>query len=287
MNLLRASLPRRAALRAAATRRAVAAAIRRPPWAQPGHFNSPLTGPADVERALSWTPDLPGVDLGEEEQLQLARELAPDLAAGSWQRYRPGNPLFGLSDAALYRAALRRFRPRRVIEVGSGYSTAALFDTAEQHGLEFEVTCIEPHPERLLSLLRPDDEVDLVRAPAQEVDPHAYASLQAGDLLFIDSTHVAKAGSDVVWLYLRVLPRLSPGVLVHVHDVFWPFEYPGEWLREGRDWNEDYLLHAFLCHNHAWEVVLFASWLWHHHLDLVPPPVREPGGASLWMRRRR
>jgi Methyltransferase domain len=280
-------LLRRAFQRAAATRRALVAAVRRPPWARPGHFNSPLTNPADVDRALSWAPDLPGVDLREGEQVELARRLAPRLVADSWRRYRPGNPIFGLSDAALYRAALHHFRPQRVIEVGAGYSTAVLFDTVEQGGWEVDVTCIEPLPERLLSLLRPADEVDLIRAPAQDVAPATYASLEAGDLLFIDSTHVGKAGSDVLWLYLRVLPRLSPGVLVHIHDVFWPFEYPREWLDEGRDWNEDYFLHAFLCHNAAWEIVLFASWLWHHHLDLVPAPVWEPGATSLWMRRRR
>jgi hypothetical protein len=281
----RPRLPRRAVLRAVATGRAVAAALRRPPWAAPGHFNSPATSEADIERALSWGPDLPGVDLHEAQQLELAEGLVPDLAEGPWDRYRPDNAFFGLSDAALYRAALRHFRPRRVIEVGSGYSTAVLLDASEQYHLDIEVTCVEPYPERLLSLLRSGDEIDLIRAPAQEVPPERYTALKAGDLLFIDSTHVAKAGSDVLWLYLRVLPRLAPGVLVQVHDVYWPFEYPREWLREGRDWNEDYLVHAFLCHNREWEILLFGSWLWHHHLDLVPESLRSPGSGALWLRR--
>ena len=278
--------PRRALLRAARIAHGVAATVRRPPWAAPGHFGSPLTGAADVERALSWVPDLPGIELREEEQLELARELAPLLADAPRDRYRPANPVFAAADAALYHAMLRRFRPRRVIEVGSGYSTALLLDTAERHGIEVEITCVEPHPERLLALLRQGDEIELIRAPAQGVPLETYLGLGAGDVLFIDSSHVVKAGSDVHWLYLHVLPRLAPGVLVQIHDVFWPFEYPEQWLREGRDWNEDYFLHAFLCHNRVWELLLFGSWLWRHHLDLVPEDLRDPAAGVLWMRRR-
>jgi hypothetical protein len=111
-------------------------------------------------------------------------------------------------------------------------------------------------------LLRPEDNVDVIAAPVQDVPVETFTSLEPGDVLFIDSTHVAKAGSDVVWLFLRVLPRLAKGVVVHVHDVFWPVEYPAQWLREGRSWNEDYLLNAFLCHNDAWRIELFSSWLW-------------------------
>jgi predicted O-methyltransferase YrrM len=278
---------RRALLRAARTARNVGAVVRRPPWGTMGRFDSPVTSRTDIERALSWSADLPGVDMREGQQIELARALAPSLAEVPRNRYQPANPVYPAADAALYQAMLRHLGPRRVIEVGSGYSTAVLLDTAEQHGLEVEVTCIEPCPDRLLALLQPGDEVDLVRAPAQDVPLDTYAELRAGDLLFIDSTHVVKAGSDVLWLYLHVLPRLAPGALVHVHDIFWPFEYPEQWLREGRDWNEDYFLHAFLCHNQAWELLLFTSWLWIHHPEFVPEELRDPTASGLWMRRRR
>jgi predicted O-methyltransferase YrrM len=278
--------PKRALLRAARIGLGVKAVVRHPPWAPPGHYSSPTTSLADIERALSWSPDLPGVELREREQVELARALSPSLAEAPRDRYRPDNAVFSASDAALHHAMLRYFRPRRVIEVGCGHSTAVLLDTAQRHSLEVDLTCIEPYPERLLALLRPGDDLELIRAPVQEVPLEAYARLEAGDLLFIDSTHVVKAGSDVLWLYLHVLPRLAPGVLVQIHDVFWPFEYPEEWLREGRDWNEDYFLHAFLCHNQAWEMLLFGAWLWRHHLELVPEAVRMPGAGGLWMRRR-
>jgi predicted O-methyltransferase YrrM len=195
--------------------------------------------------------------------------------------------MYNTADGAVYHAMLRRLRPRRVLEVGSGYTTALLLDTAERHDLDVQVTCVEPYPDRLLSLLREGDEVELVRSGAQDVPVDAYTALEPGDLLFIDSSHVAKAGSDVLWLYLRVLPRLAPGVFVHVHDILWPMEYPEDWLRQGRDWNEAYLLNAFLCHNEEWDVVLFSSWLWALHPETIPAPLRGMRPGSFWMQRHR
>jgi hypothetical protein len=105
-------------------------------------------------------------------------------------------------------------------------------------------------------------------------------------VLFIDSTHVVKAGSDVSWLILQVLPRLAPGVIVHIHDIFWPFEYPAAWLREHRDWTENYLVHAFLLGNSDWEILLFSSWLWQKHPELIPDRIAAERPGSLWLRRR-
>ena len=159
--------------------------------------------------------------------------------------------MFGHADAALYRAILSYLRPSRIIEVGSGFSTAVALDEADANpGLAgLEITCVEPYPQRLLALLRSSDHVTLLRCPVQDVPLEAFDKLGAGDILFIDSSHVAKAGSDVTWLLLRVLPRLVPGVAVHLHDIFWPFTYRADWLEERRDWNEAYFLHAFLSGN--------------------------------------
>lgn len=268
------------------TVRAVASIAARPPWVRPGHFYSPATSAADVGRALSWPPEAPGVDLREGEQLRLASELMPLTTQVRPDRYHADNTMYGIGDASVYSAMLRRIEPRRVIEVGSGFSTATLLDTAEQAGFPVEATCIEPYPDRLLTLLRPWDDVRLLRAPVQDVPLDTFDALGSGDVLFIDSTHVAKAGSDVLWLLLRVLPRLAPGVHVHLHDIFWPFEYPEEWLREGRDWTEAYLLHAFLCDSRAWEITFFSSWLWRCHPELVPEELRVEAPGSIWIRRR-
>jgi hypothetical protein len=277
-------------LRGVRTGQAIRAAVNRPPYVKPGHFYSPLTSDADVARALTWST-APGVDIAEAAQVRLATELKDDIALPpGGPRYEAKNRMYGPADGAIYRAMLLRFRPARVIEVGSGHSTVLALDMADEpDGLpELQLTCLEPYPERLLSLLRPTDHqrVSIVRQPVQDVDVTAFQELESGDFLFIDSTHVVKAGSDVAWLFLHVLPHLKPGVIVHIHDLFWPFEYPQQWLRERRDWTEAYLVHAFLSGNAEWEILLFSSWLWQRHPELVPEHLRQEQPGSLWLRRR-
>jgi predicted O-methyltransferase YrrM len=259
-------------------------------YVPPGHFYSPISSPSDRERALLFTDDaVPGVDLRAERQLEYAREVAPMWADLPQRRWRPQQSgMYGVADAAVWHALLRHERPGRIVEVGSGYSTAVALDTAETHGTTRDVTCIEPYAERLRSLLQPSDSVRLFEQPVQDVPLDVLTSLDAGDVLFIDSTHVVKAGSDVLWLMLQVLPRLSRGVLVHIHDIHWPFAYPPHWVRQGRDWTETYLVHAFLAHNDTWEIKLWNSWLWKCHPEIVeanlPAAVgKNPG--SLWLRR--
>jgi predicted O-methyltransferase YrrM len=271
--------------RARRTARTLVDAFVRPSWVKSGHFYSPVASRDDVERALSWSADVPGVELREDEQLAMFRQLLPLFDGVPERRYQSANRMYGPGDASVYQAITRWLKPKRVVEVGSGFSTAKLLDTAEQFLPGLEVTCIEPYPDRLLRLLRPDDTIELIAAPVQEVPLNVFTSLESADVLFIDSTHVAKAGSDVVWLFLRVLPRLQKGVVVHVHDIFWPFEYPAKWLRESRNWNEDYLLNAFLCHNVAWRIELFSSWVWHQHPELVPSDLRAENPGSIWLRR--
>ena len=275
--------------RAVSTARAVKAVIIRPPYVPPGHFYSPLTARQDVDRALSWT-DAPGVNLAERTQYELVTRLQPTLAKPlPGPRYVAGNSMYGPADAAVYRGMLAELRPARVIEVGSGYSTAVALDEV---GINpdlsaLEITCVEPFPERLLGLIKDADRdrVSLIRQPVQDVDGTIYDKLAPQDILFIDSTHVVKPGSDVVWLLLHVLPRLSPGVVVHIHDVFWPFGYPAEWLRQGRDWTEAYLVHAFLAGNASWEIMLFSSWLWYYRPELIPAPLAQERPGSLWLRK--
>ena len=281
---------RRFALRGVRTARAVRAAVSRPPYVAPGHFYSPLTSDSDVARALTWS-GAPGVEMAEAAQLQLAAKLASDMSQPlAGPRYKAENSMYGPGDGSVDRAMLRQFRPRRVVEVGSGFSTAVALDVAdESDGLpDLKITCIEPYPQRLLSLLGQADRerVSIIRQPVQDVQVAAFEQLEPGDFLFIDSTHVVKAGSDVAWLFLHVLPLLKPGVIVHVHDLFWPFEYPEEWLRERRDWTEAYLVHAFLSGNADWEILFFASWLWRCHPELVPAHLAAEGPGALWLRRR-
>lgn len=275
--------------RAVRTARALRAVVAQPPYVPPGHFYSPMTSDADVNRALSWTTDS-AVHLSESSQLALAGTFGPILAAPMpGPRYVAENSMYGPADASVYRAMLRYLKPGRIIEVGSGFSTAVALDEAQHaDGLaEIHITCIEPYPERLRALLTDHDKdrLTIIRRPVQDLPLDIYGQLGPGDILFIDSTHVAKAGSDVVWLLLHVLPTLAPGVVVHVHDVFWPFEYPAQWLREHRDWTEIYLLNAFLAGNREWEIVFFASWIWRLHPELIPEHLSGENPGAIWLRR--
>jgi len=149
------------------------------------------------------------------------------------------------------------------------------------------VTAIEPYPDTLERVVRPGDELEVVALPVQSVPVERFCALGPGDVLFIDSTHVLKTGSDVQYLYAEVLPRLAEGVYVHVHDIFWPFEYLPHWVREGRAWNEAYLLQAYLVGNRDVEIVLWNHYLAMRHADVIaaelPAMLENPGGAC-WLR---
>jgi predicted O-methyltransferase YrrM len=267
----------------------------------PGHYYSPIPSLDDIEEfgRLHVRPDaVPGVDLNEAAQLSLLTELAklyPSMPfreeATPGFRYRFDNPSYSYADGIFLHTMLRHLRPSRVIEVGSGYTSALTLDTNE-HFLENRVTCtfIEPHPELLLSLLTDDDRrtARVIRSRLQDVDLAVFDELEAGDILFIDSTHVSKVNSDVNRLFFEILPRLAPGTLVHLHDVFPSFEYPLDWLRNGRAWNEQYVLRAFLQFNATFTIRLFGSHMIQRHPDWfrmnMPLCLKNPGGA-FWMQR--
>src|SRR5690606_25944879 len=227
-------------------------------------------------------------------QLALLRELSAysdfDPTGGDG-RYRVDNDQFGPGDATVLQAMLRHLKPQRVVEIGSGFSSAVMLDTADRHLGDVRFTFVEPYPDWLRSLLTEADlgRVTLHELPVQELPPAVVDELEAGDVLFVDSSHVAKPGSDVCFEVFELLPRLASGVVVHFHDIAFPFEIPGQWLEEGRVWTEVYLLRAFLQYNAAFEVVLFNDMLARlgrdQLLDAFPQAAPNPG-LSLWLRRR-
>jgi predicted O-methyltransferase YrrM len=274
-------------------------------FVEPGHFYSPIPSLPYVRehadrifREPSRT--LPGVDLREREQLALLDVLQPyydtlrfpkHKAAGF--RYFYENPAYGYSDAIFLHCMIRHLRPRRIIEVGSGYSSCVTLDTNDRY-FRGEIVCtfVEPYPQLLESLLAPGDldSIEIIPRDTQTVSLETFDRLGENDILFIDSTHVSKVGSDVNYLFFEVLPRLAPGVYVHVHDVFRDFEYPAEWVYEGRAWTEAYMLRNFLAFNSAFEIVLFNTFLEHFHAARFRermPLCLENTGGSIWLRRRR
>jgi hypothetical protein len=266
----------------------------------PGHFYSPIPDLADVRRrdasifpAMDAT--LPGLDLREDAQLTLLRDLGALAAEQPWSssrrpplRYGFENPNFQHGEAMVLYALLRLLRPRRVVEVGSGWSSCVVLDVNERF-LDDSVACtfIDPYPDLLGELARGDD-LDIRAVPVQEVGLDVFAELGRDDMLIIDSTHVAKVGSDVNYLMFDVLPRIAPGVLVHIHDIYYPFEYPRAWVYQGRAWNEIYLVHAFLMYNSRWEIVFFNSFMGARHSEALVthlPQTIHGAGSSLWLRR--
>jgi hypothetical protein len=272
-------------------------------WVPPGHYYSALPDMAEVARRAvaifgPAAETLPGIDLRRAAQSELLAKLgayAADLpferSRNPRSRYFRPNGSFPFQDAFMLHAMIRHLRPARLIEIGCGCSTCVILDTCEALELPTAVTCIEPYPAYLLGLLRPEDSsrYGLRQAFVQDVPLTVFEALDAGDILFIDTSHVSKVGSDVNYLFFQVLPRLHPGVVVHFHDIWYPFEYPEDWFAKGMFWNEAYLLRAFLMFNATFEILLWNNFLNRCLTDQVRagfPLFLEEPGASLWLRRR-
>lgn len=140
-------------------------------------------------------------------------------------------------------------------------------------------------------LLRPDDfeHVDLIEKNLQEIDVAVFAHLRDGNVLFVDSTHVSKTDSDVNHLLFKILPSLERGVYIHFHDIPYPFEYPRDWVYQGRAWNEAYILRAFLQYNSDCEIAFFNSFLANMHAERLfneIPQLKGQAGTRIWLRRR-
>ncbi len=273
-------------------------------WARffpPGHFYSPLPSREETAEAFArggFGPPFPAVDLNEAGQVARLERFAawypeqpfPEQQTGG-KRYYLENPSYGHFDAIMLYSMLREARPRRIVEVGSGFSSAAMLDLNDGPlggGVQF--TFIDPDMRRLRPLLRPQDEqrTTLIEKRVQEVPLDVFQSLGENDVLFIDSSHVSKIGSDVNRLFFDVLPALAPGVLIHIHDVAGNLEYPREWLDEGRAWNEQYLLRAFLMNNRDYRIELFTGWLFntrHAWFQEKMPLCARGGGGQMWLRK--
>ncbi|MEO6594278.1 MAG: class I SAM-dependent methyltransferase, partial [Planctomycetota bacterium] len=270
-------------------------------WVPAGHFYSPIPNPLEVRADESRVfprglREMAGIELHVDRQMALARELAqyygeedfPETPRAD-RRYCLANDFFPYGDAFVYYALLRRLRPRRMIEVGSGWSSAVLLDTDERFlGGSIECTFIEPYPERLQGLLRPDDvrRTKLWESRVQHVPLEVFDVLQANDILFVDSSHVCKTGSDVHHILFEILPRLQNGVWVHFHDIFQNFEYHPSWVYEGRAWNESYFLRAFLTNNPQWTIQIHGATLATvagHELLPLMPKVGQNVGGSIWL----
>ena len=268
-----------------------------------GHFYSPVVDRERVaarrDRIWPASPTALGIDFDDASHLHVLDELFPRYIAdydypehpvdAAPQAFFTRNPQFTWLDPRLLFVLLRAWRPRRVIEVGGGYSTLLLADVNRRwFENAIDVTSIEPYPPAFLQT-HLDGLTRLLRQDVQDVPLEAFASLRAGDVLFVDSSHVAKTGSDVNHLFFEVFPRLARGVHVHLHDIFLPHDYLPQWvIDEGRSWNEQYLLRALLMHSTAFRVEFGASYAFHAHRERVVRALAHPkghgfAGGSFWI----
>lgn len=266
-----------------------------------GHYYSPMYDSREVAAARErlWPPqprETIGIDWRDDAQLELAHVLAAHTQLEFVTEpvddptvYHTSNDQYPALDAWVLAGILEHFRPRRMIEVGSGFSTLVTARVnRERLDRSLHLTCIEPYPRDFLTA-GVDGVSELRVERIQETPLDLFAQLSDGDVLFIDTAHTVKTGGDVVWIFSEIIPRLAPGVLVHIHDIFLPGEYPEPWVMEGWGWNEIYLVQAFLSFNSAFEVVWGSQYMLRHHSDVVFDtfPEVEParGGAALWIRR--
>jgi|ERR1035437_2593818 predicted O-methyltransferase YrrM len=270
-------------------------------WVPAGHFYSPLVLIDDIKKRefQIWNnatkEGIKGIDLRTDEQINLIESFTqfydeipfkPTKQANI--RYQFENGYYSYTDGIILYSMIRHFKPKSIIEIGSGFSSAVMLDTNELFfNNQINLTFIEPYPDRLHSIMTEKDKITttVIQSDVQLVSIDNFQKLQAGDILFVDSTHVAKTGSDVNYILFEILPSLQSGVLIHFHDVFYPFEYPKEWVLEGRSWNEDYFLKAFLMYNDKFEIKLFSEYIHKHHkkaFENMPLSYKNPGG-NFWL----
>ena len=275
----------------------------------PVHFYQPIPDTQSLPETLWDRPsELPGIDMNDSVQLDLMTKhfprfrseyeripIQPTAERGS---FHLDNTLFGGTDALVAYCMVRQFQPQLIIEIGSGLSSVLLAQAVARNDGS-DLICIEPFPREFVRKGFPGLR-SLIEKKVQDIDLEFFSQLESSDLLFIDSSHAVKIGGDVNYLFLEVLPRLKPGVIVHVHDIFLPFEYRRDWVMdEFRFWSEQYLLQAFLTFNSEFEVLMANRYLAHRYLDdlkatfpsleklkaTLPNSVRW-GGGSFWMRRK-
>ena len=268
-----------------------------------GHFYSPLPSKEDEEKYCANKPvDVDSsIRLNIDEQLALCNEMKKFYNPGMFAetesglgqngntRYYYENKFFSYGDGIILNMFLRKTQPKRIVEVGCGFSSAMMLDTCDMFSElgDVDFTFIEPEPERRLLKLVKEKEINLIKSNLQDLEPDLiYNSLEAGDLLFIDSSHVVKLNSDVMFIFDRILPNLKKGVYVHFHDVVYPFVYPDCWVREGRFWNEVFFLKQFLAYNDSWKIVLWPVML--HQKNLIQdifPILNKDVGGSLYLQK--
>lgn len=258
---------------------------------RPIHYYEPLPDFRSITtEQISRRRSYPAIDFRWEDQLAMLDELAAHRNELLEVEFDFKNDYFSGFDAAVYYSLIRHLKPQRIIEIGGGYSTRVAAKALSRNR-KGSLTCIEPYPDERLNGAGLN--IELIQQPVEEIDVDLFSCLKANDILFIDSSHTVKFGSDVCYEFLEVLPSLDAGVWVHVHDIFFPHDYPVDWLINRRlALNEQYLLEAFLSFNDKFQVALSNYWLCLDHSaattklwPIVTNGSHATGCSSFWFHR--
>jgi predicted O-methyltransferase YrrM len=266
---------------------------------EPGHFYSPIPNLIEIkdrEKDIfdNIINESSGINLNEKEQLNLIKEFEkyynelpfPDEKENNF-RYYYKNDFYSYSDAITLYSMIRHYKPKKIIEVGSGYSSALMLDTNEKFfGNNIKLNFIEPHTERLQTLIKENDNCTIINENLQNVDIKYFEQLEKDDILFIDSSHISKIGSDVNYIIFDILPSLNKGVKIHFHDITYPFEYSKESVYKGISWNEIYLVRAFLQYNSSFRIKYWNQFLTSFYSEEIYkrlPLCMKNAGGSLWI----
>ncbi|MCL4506451.1 MAG: class I SAM-dependent methyltransferase [Chloroflexi bacterium] len=259
----------------------------------PTHFYYPIPDTRDLKRRVFQASELPGIDLRSEFQLELIQDSFAQfkqeyngfpIKCSDPKTFYLDNDAFTGIDPYIYYCMIRHFKPKIIVEVGSGYSTL-LGAQAAQLNDSTRYVCIDPWPREFIA--RGVSGIEFIQKKVEDLDLTVFQSLQRNDILFIDSSHVIRTAGDVCFVILEVLPRLASGVIVHFHDIFLPFDYPKEWVvKQQRFWTEQYLLQAYLAKNDHAEVLFASHNISKMHMKEVQkvfPNALSIHGGSFWI----
>lgn len=255
------------------------------------HYESPYLSLEELDRYSDSIIVPEGVDLNKDYQYIMMMEIArkyPEFKESLkklGKRYTTNNNYFNWEDAVVLSTFMISFRPKRIIEIGSGHSTFRMLDTNEEWCDNIvSINCIEPYPDRLLSGLHKEEKIKVNKKFVQQMPLTIFEELEENDILFIDSSHVAKSGGDILYEYFRIFPKLKSGVIIHVHDIFYPFIYPKNWLEMGRCYNEAFILQALLTNNKQYEIMYFNNMMHGELKGMIGDEFES--GSSIWLRKK-
>lgn len=247
------------------------------------HFYDPIPDTSKLDNNIWNQPrEILGIDFNVEHHEFIIDEIIPKyinecnfsiLVPNVKHEYHFGNKFFESVDAEILHCIVRHYKPKQIIEIGSGYSTfitaKAKLLNKEKDNIESKLISIEPYPNETIKKGFPGLDI-MIEKPIQEVELSLFENLNANDILFIDSSHVIKIGNDVIFEYSEILPRLKSGVLIQIHDIFLPDDYPKQWVvNEHKFWTEQYLLQSFLTYNSEFEIIWASSFYSLKYKDIL------------------